>query len=139
MTREMELFETMVLENGLEFRLYNGSRIIADKLWYVSLTGEVAIPVTEAAFKRSGREAPDMEAIMAGLGERIVFKKKMERNFIHEDKIELSLQSIRELFIDSIIKYLSREDFPAHYILKCYREYLKKEKLEAQRASFSGE
>jgi hypothetical protein len=138
MTRQLELFETISLENGLVLRLYNGSRIIADKLWYVSLTGVVEIPVT-AAFKRPGGKAPEAEAIKAALGDRIFFEKKMERNFVAEDKKDSILQVIRNYFMDSIVKYLSHPDFSGQYILKCYREYLKKEKLEAQRVAFSGE
>lgn len=41
--------------------------------------------------------------------------------------------------MDSIVQYLSHAAFSRQYILKCYREYLKKEKLEAARVAFSGE
>lgn len=139
MTRQLELFETISLENGLVLRLYNASRIIADKLWYVALTGEVEIPVTAAAVESPDREALDIEAIKAALGDRVVFEKKMERNFITDDKKSSILQGIRDYFMDSIVKYLSHPDFSRQYILKCYRENLKKEKLEAQRLAFSKE
>lgn len=139
MTGQLKLFETIELENGLTLRLYNSSRIIAEKLWYVSLTGEVEIPVTESAFELSAREALDMEAVKAALGDRVVFQKKMERNYIAEDKKDSTLLVIREYFMDSIVTYLSRGDFPARYILKCYKDFLRKGKLEAQRVGFSGE
>jgi len=139
MSRQLELFETVSLENGLVLRLYNSSKIIADKLWYVALTGEVEIPVTAAAVGSPDREALDIEAIQAALGERIVFEKKMERNFIKDDKKTSILQEIRDYFMDSIVKYLSHPDFSRNYILKCYREYQKKGKLEAQRLAFSKE
>jgi hypothetical protein len=139
MTRQLELFETISLENGLVLRLYNGSRIIADKLWYVALTGEVEIPVTAVAVERPDREALEFDAIKAALGDRVVFGKKMERHFITDDKKAPILQEIKDYFMDSIVKYLSHPDFSRQYILKCYREYLVKGKLEAQRLAFSKE
>jgi|WetSurMetagenome_2_1015567.scaffolds.fasta_scaffold702319_1 hypothetical protein len=135
MTQQLELVETIPLENGLVLHLYNGSRIIADKLWYVSLTGRVEIPVREAGVETPGREALNIEAIKAALGDRVVFEKKMERNFIFEDKKASILQGIRDYFMDSIVKYLSRPDFPRQYIFKCYREFLKKEKIDVARSS----
>jgi hypothetical protein len=139
MTQELELFETVPLENGLVLNLYNGSRIIADKLWYVSLTGRVEIPVAKAAGDNSDREALDFEAVKSALGNSIVFEKEMERNFIREDKKNEVLKGVRDYFMDSIVQYFSHPAFPRQYILKCYREYLKKEKLEAARVAFSGE
>jgi hypothetical protein len=137
MTQEFELFETISLENGLVLHLYNGSRVIADRLWFVSLTGKVEIPITAAAFENPGRQVLDIEAIKAALGTAIIFEKKMERNFIFEDKKASTLQAIRDYFTDSIVKYLSHPDFSRQYILKRYREYQKKEKLEASQLAFN--
>ncbi|MFH0725247.1 MAG: hypothetical protein V2B19_02645 [Pseudomonadota bacterium] len=136
---DLELFETVPLENGLVLNLYNGSRIIADKLWYVSLTGRVEIPVAEAPDGDPGLDAPDFDAVKSALGNSIVFEKKMERNFISENNKNEVLKGVRDYFMDSIVQYLSHPAFPRQYILKCYREYLKKEKLQAARVAFSGE
>jgi hypothetical protein len=139
MSGQLELLETISLENGLILRLYNGSRLIADKLWYVALTGAVEIPVSAAAGESGDLETLDIEAMTAALGERVVFEKKMERNFIFEDKKDAELQGLRDYFMDAIATYLSHPNFSRQYILKCYREYQKKGKLEAQRLAFSKE
>jgi hypothetical protein len=139
MTRELELLETIPLENGLALCLYNGSKVIADKLWYVSLTGKVDIPVSEADLLNDGKEPLDIAAIREALGDRIFFEKKMERNFVVEDKKSAVLQLIRDYFMDSIVKYLSHPDFSRKYIVKCYREYQKKKKFAAALVPVSGE
>lgn len=125
MILELELLETISLENGLILTLYNSSKRVADRLWYIAVTGRIEIPVTETVMIEDGTEIINVNNIKSILGDNLVFEKKLERNFVFEDQKESTLQMLLENFRTSIAKYLSHSEFARQYIFKCYRDAVK--------------
>jgi hypothetical protein len=119
--------ETIPLENGFALSLYDSSRKVAGDRWLVSVTARMDIPVNQATPCLNGPERIDSGAIQAALGGEVVFEKTMDRNFIsHDDKVRLFYE-FRDSLVESILKYVSRPDFPKKYVLKCYRAYQQKQ------------
>ena len=114
MSHDLQLLETIMLQNGLELCIYDGSRVIAGDRWLVSLTARMEIPV-------------DQDEMKTVLGDRIIFEKKMERHFISHDEKPKLLSEIKSSLMDAITKYLALPDFPKKYTLKCYREHQQKQ------------
>lgn len=128
-----KLIKTIDLENGLQLNLYDGSRKLAGDRWLVSLIIRMDVPVTEA-FKKKGRESTEsIDEIKGMLGDSVMFEKKREKIFIDKTEKETVFKELCDMFLNSSLNYLSKEIFPKQYILKTYKEEVKKSLLNASR------
>lgn len=128
-----KLIKTIDLENGLQLNLYDGSRKLAGDRWLVSLIVRMDIPVTEA-LKKNGRESTEsIDEIKGMLGDSVMFEKKREKIFIDKTEKETVFKELCDMFLNSSLNYLSKEIFPKQYILKTYKEEVKKSLLNASR------
>ena len=124
-----KLIKTIDLENGLQLNLYDGSRKLAGDRWLVSLIVRMDVPVTEV-LKRNGRESMEnLNEIKDMLGESVLFEKKREKIFIDKTEKETVFKELCDMFLNSSLNYLSKEIFPKQYILKTYKEEVKKKSL----------
>jgi hypothetical protein len=124
-----KLIKTLDLENGLQLNLYDGSRKLAGDRWLVSLIVRMDVPVTEV-LKRNGRESMEnLNEIKGMLGDSVMFEKKREKIFIDKTEKETVFKELCDMFLNSSLNYLSKEIFPKQYILKTYKEEVKKKSL----------
>jgi hypothetical protein len=124
-----KLIKAISLKNGLQLKIYDASRNLAGDRWLVSLIARMEIPVTEVLKKNDPQTKENENDIKDKLGEYIVFEQKRERIFVDIAERESVFQGMCDMFLDSSLDYLSRDTFPKHYILKKYKEQIKKASL----------
>jgi len=124
-----KLIKTLDLENGLQLKVYDGSRELVGDRWLVSLIVRMDIPVTEALKKHSSESTENIDEIKDMLGDSVLYEKKREKIFIDKAKKETVFKELCDMFLNSSLKYLSKEIFPKQYILKTYKKEVKKKSL----------
>ncbi len=124
-----KLIKTIDLKNGLKLNLYDGSRKLVGDRWLVSLIVRMDVPVTEV-LKRNDRELiENLNEIKNMLGENVLFEKKREKIFVDKTQKATVFKELCDMFLNSTLNYLSKEAFPKQYILKTYKEEVKKKSL----------
>jgi hypothetical protein len=124
-----KLIKTLDLENGLQLNVYDASRKLVGDRWLVSLIVRMDVPVTEALKKNSRQSMENIDEIKYILGDSVLFEKKREKIFVATSKKETAFKELCDMFLNSSLKYLSKEIFPKQYILKTYKEEVKKRLL----------
>lgn len=124
-----KLIKTLNLKNGLQLNLYDGSRKLVGDRWLLTLIARMDVPVTEV-LKRHGRELTEnIDEIKDMIGETVLFEKKREKIFVDKTEKDAVFNALCDMFLNSALNYLSKEAFPLKYILKTYREAVKKKSL----------
>jgi hypothetical protein len=123
---EHTLIKTMELSNGLNLEFYDISRKLAGDRWYVGTIARIDIPLTDLLLKNQIFSPYSVEEIRNVLGDTIRFQKKSERHFIDEQEKDALLNGLMGSFIKSSLNYFSHPDFPGKYVLKEFREHLKR-------------
>ena len=124
-----ELIKTLDLENGLQLNVYDASRKLVGDRWLVSLIVRMDVPVTDALNKNSWQPIESINEIKDVLGDRVIFEQKRERIFVDSAEKETVFKELCDMFLNSQLSYLSKDIFPRQYILKTYREEVKKSSL----------
>ncbi len=123
------LIKTLDLENGLQLNVYDASRKLAGDRWLVSLIVRMDVPVTDALKKNSRRSAENIDEIKNVVGDNVLFEKKREKIFVDKTEKETVFKELCDMFLNSSLNYLSKDIFPEQYILKTYKEEVKKTSL----------
>jgi hypothetical protein len=63
------------------------------------------------------------------LGDSVLFEKKREKIFVDKTEKERVFKELCDMFLNSSLRYLSKKAFPKQYILKTYKEEMKKKSL----------
>jgi len=121
-----KLIKTLDLENGLQLNIYDASRKLVGDRWLVSLIVRMAVPVTEALKKDSRQPIGNIIEIKNILGDSVLFEKKREKNFVDAAAKETVFKELCDVFLNSLLNYLSKDIFPKQYVLKTYKEEVKK-------------
>lgn len=124
-----KLIETLDLENGLQLNVYDASRKLVGDRWLVSLIVRMDVSVTEALEKNSRQSTENIDEIKEMLGDSVLFEKKREKIFVDTAAKETVFKELCDMFLNSSLNYLSKDSFPKQYILKTYKEKLKKNSL----------
>jgi hypothetical protein len=124
-----KLIKTLDLENGLQLNVFDASRKLVGDRWLVSLIFRMDVPVTEA-LKKNGRQSTEtIDEIKGVLGDSVLFEKKREKIFVDTAAKETVFKNLCDMFLNSSLDYLSKDIFPKRYILKTYKEEVKKRSL----------
>jgi hypothetical protein len=123
---EEKLIKTLDLKNGLQLKIYDASRNLVGDRWLVSLIARMEIPVTKVLQRSDPLPKKNLNDINDVLGESVMFEQKREKNFVDISEIESVFKGMCDIFLGSSLDYLSRETFPKRYILKKYKEQIKK-------------
>jgi hypothetical protein len=110
------------LKNGLTLLCIDQSKKIAVDRWYICVFVQISIPVEKKWFFNHRIDEETFQNISGALGESIIFKQKKERNFVSEALKEPIIKEICDSASEMGIKYFSRDDFPARYILKVFAD-----------------
>jgi hypothetical protein len=121
-----KLIRSIDLKNGLRLEVLDSSRNIAGDRWQVVLTTRIKIPVDKLSNGDDIETAVNMDDIISTLGESVQFEQKRERNFIDAKEKDEVLNNLIESFSASTLDYVSNPDFPKRYLLRQYKDYLKK-------------
>jgi hypothetical protein len=121
-----KLIRTVDLKNGLRIEVLDSSRNTAGDRWQVAATIRIKIPAKMLSPDNNTQEAISVDEIISTLGEAVCFEKKRERNFIDANEKDEILNNLVESFFSSSLDYVSNPDFPKRYILRQYKEYLKR-------------
>ena len=124
-----KLIKTLDLENGLQLNVYDASRKLVGDRWLVSLIIRMDVPVAEALKKNSRESMENIDEIKDLLGDSVLFEKKREKIFVDTDEKEMVFKELCDMFLNSSLNYLSKKIFPKQYILKMYKEEMKKKAL----------
>ena len=122
-----KLIETMELKNSMKLNFYDASRRIAGDRWLISLIVRMEIPVVEVLINDEGKSMDNLGEIKKMLGEKVLFEQKRERIFVEESEKQAVFEELYNLFVDSVLDYLSNNAFPKRYVLKKYREKVEQE------------
>jgi hypothetical protein len=123
---EEKLINTVELKNGLQLEVLDSSRKIAGDRWQVILKLRINIPVRMLSANDDDQTDLHVGEIISSIGENVCFEQKRERNFIDENQKDDVLNNLVESFFYNSIDYVSNPDFPKRYILRQYRENLKR-------------
>ena len=124
-----KLIKTLGLENGLQLNVYDASKKLVGDRWLVSLIIRMDVPVAGSLKKNSRESMENIDEIKDMLGDSVLFEKKREKIFVDTDKKEMVFKELCDIFLNSSLNYLSKEIFPKQYILKMYKEKMKKKSL----------
>jgi ubiquinone biosynthesis protein Coq4 len=124
-----KLIKTLNLENGLQLNVYDASRKLVGDRWLVSLIIRMVVPVAGALKKNNRESMENIDEIKDMLGESVLFEKKREKIFVDTREKDIVFKDLYDTFLNSSINYLSKEIFPKQYILKIYKEEMKKKSL----------
>lgn len=94
------------------------SKQIAADRWYVCVSVEVAVPVEKKWFDNHQLDEGMFKRIKSALGEEVIFRQKIERNFVSEDQKEDVVKSICDGAAEMGKNYLSSQNFAYKFILK---------------------
>ena len=118
--------ETRQLSNGTTLNLYDASRRQGADRWIVVMEAHLEIPVDDRCLPQGKLDGLKLETIRETLGHRVVYISRRERIFVpDEDKAGL-LTAFQAEFCRNTVPYLLHPAFPPRFILKQYREHLKK-------------
>jgi hypothetical protein len=120
------LVKTITLGNGSELKLYDRSQKIAGDRWRVSLIARMEVPISCMTSAETVRVSATVDEIKSALGAYAVFEYKSERNFVAEKKKDEIFNGLCDSFLKSSLSYLSHCEFPARFIVKSYKTYIKK-------------
>jgi ubiquinone biosynthesis protein Coq4 len=109
--------------------VYDASRKLVGDRWLVSLIIRMDVPVAGSLKKNSRESMENIDEIKDMLGDSVLFEKKREKIFVDTDKKEMVFKELCDSFLNSSLNYLSKEIFPKQYILKMYKEKMKKKSL----------
>ncbi|MFH2065811.1 MAG: hypothetical protein ABIK15_11495 [Pseudomonadota bacterium] len=112
------------LENNLHVRIYDRSKKLIGDRYQVIMQAEMDIPITQAILEKDVRELKNI------LGDRVTFIQTREKIFIDEGEKEKILNNMIDSFINDMIPYLSRPDFPVRFINKQYQDQEKRIRLK---------
>ena len=124
-----KLIKTLDLENGLKLNVYDASRKLVGDRWLVSLIIRMDVPVVGALKKNNRESMENIDEIKDILGNSVLFEKKREKIFVDTRKKEIVFKELYDTFLNSALNYLSKEIFPKQYVLKMYKEEMKKKSL----------
>lgn len=113
------------LDNNLHVHLYDGSRRFAGDRWLVRLVARIQMPI-DTVWTPQPDDPVSKTALKEALGETAVFETVKTRHFIDEREKEEILLAMQEDLLRHSLSYLGHPDFARRFLLKQYKEKLKK-------------
>lgn len=124
-----KLIKTLDLENGLQLNVYDASRELVGDRWLVALIVRMDVPVTEALKENIRESMENIDEKKDLLGDSVLYEKKREKIFVDKTEKETVFKELCDMFLNSSLNYLSKKVFPKQFILKTYKEEMKKKSL----------
>jgi hypothetical protein len=116
-----KLLSRQALNNGLVLEFWDLSRPLAGDRWQVVLEVRVPIPVTAGTLPPD--LSPQLDQVIAALGQNLLFTKQEVRQFIPAGEVAGLLQQIEAQLLASLKAYLGHPDFAPRLIRKRLDEH----------------
>jgi hypothetical protein len=123
MTLTEELIKVVEINNGLELKIFDASKLVASDRWQVCMIARMDIPVEYHPFF-GGVDLDEFDAFQTSVGRTVRFEKKLVRNFIDEKAKDATLEHMINTLLTDSIAYLSHRDFPNKFVLKRFKEFM---------------
>lgn len=117
-----EVIRAHSLQNGLKINVIDASKKIAGDRYQVVLILRMDIPVHPYLADVQNFTDIDVASLKAAVGDRVIFEKKAERNFIDQQEKDSVFEALETSLLATTLKYCGHADFPAKFILKKYLE-----------------
>lgn len=118
------------LENNLHIKIYDRSKKLIGDRYQVIMQAEMDIPITQTILENNDRLMPGIQELKNMLGDKVTFKQTREKIFIDEGEKEKVMSNMIDSFINDMIPYLSRPDFPVRFINRQYQDQEKRIRLK---------
>ena len=115
----------MEIGNNRHIDIFDLSRKIAEDTWVVKVRAKMKIDIVDTLFDPLPKVTVQVSDVKRILGDHVWFQVILEKIFINDDDKDKELNELIDSFIATNASYLSKETFPAKYVLK---EYIKKKK-----------
>lgn len=121
-----KLIKTIKLNDLLELNIVDASREVAGDRWQVCMEASMDVPVEfDPIFLKVGN-ADEFRQFQGSVGKRVRYEQKRVRNFIDRKNKNSVLRGLVDSFLQGGLAYLSHPDFPKKYVMKQYRQHMKK-------------
>lgn len=121
-----KIIETITLENNLELKIIDESRIIAGDRWYIRLDAIIDIDLMNIDFEKKDDGKWTRAELGAVYGETIQYRHSQEKHFADEKDKKDIISEFTDNLKQNIIPYLSKPTFARKFALSRYSEIKKK-------------
>ncbi len=124
MVRKEKIVKEIKLDNNQTIVISDASRKISEDAYLVKMKAEMEVLVEKELFSEREQNEVFFEDILDKVGKKVIYEYLAERNFIMvKDKDELFEKFVHD-FSETLLKYVSKQDFPKKLILKQYKDKL---------------
>jgi hypothetical protein len=126
------------LKNSLKLEIHDISKKMPGDRWLVSLLARIRIPVNPESglFKGSEYSKEEIEHL---LGKEVVFEQKRERFFIDGKHRDSVFEELCDSFLNSSLRYISLPDFPEKFVIKQFKDRVKRAFIAKAAGQFRSE
>ena len=114
------------LENKQTLVILDLSRKITQDAYVVIMKANIEIKIEKELFSDDPMPDFKFQDILATLGDKVVYEYKIERNFIMAKDKEQVFDVLVKTFLDNLGQYVAKPEFPGKFILKKYKDRIKK-------------
>lgn len=112
-----KIIKKLELADGVSAVISDNSRHYYGGYYHVSLQITAEVPLLKECFKSETEYADAVRR----LGEKVCFRRKLEKMAVPADELELIRQDLLDSFSAHMLPYLMRKDFPRRFILSEYK------------------
>lgn len=123
---EKMIYKKIELENNHTLVLLDLSRKITPDAYVVIMKANIEIEIEKELFFDDLLSDFKFQDILAKLGDKVVYEYKIERNFIMAKDKERVFEALVKTFLDNLGQYVAKPKFPGKFILKKYKDRIKK-------------
>ncbi len=123
---EKMIYKKIELENNQTLVLLDLSRKITPDAYVVIMKANIEIEIEKELFFDDLLSDFKFQDILAKLGDKVVYEYKIERNFIMAKDKERVFEALVKTFLDNLGQYVAKPKFPGKFILKKYKDRIKK-------------
>lgn len=120
------IYKKIELENNQTLVLLDLSRKITPDAYVVIMKANIEIEIEKELFFDDLLSDFKFQDILAKLGDKVVYEYKIERNFIMAKDKERVFEALVKTFLDNLGQYVAKPKFPGKFILKKYKDRIKK-------------
>ncbi len=119
------VYKKIKLENSQTLVILDSSRKIGADAYVVIMEANIEIKIEKDLFLDDSLSDFKIEDILLTLGDTIVYKYKVERNFIMEKEKDEVFKTLVNNFLKNLGQYVAKPKFPGKFILKTYNDRIK--------------
>lgn len=130
------IVKEILLENNQTLVISDLSRKIGEDAFVVKMEASIDIKINKGLFSDESISEFKYEDIKTTLGDHVVYKYIIERNFIVDKDKDEVFESLESTFMENLGQYVSKTAFPEKLVLKEYRDRIKQGKLASLKNLF---